>query len=204
MAGVSKIYQWNLEWEGGLVYIPSEGQWTNKGVQEKTFYALSQSLLGVAPTLANLKALTDAQAKKFIDYFWNIATYGNRINNQQSANLMFFALWASWTTGIEKMQMGLRAVNKDIIIDGVVGPQTVATINKGNPQTINNLLTTALAEWFRQLGQSPQYAKSEKGWLARLASLEKLTPTSPASGNTSVAGLALLGLGLVLIRSRAA
>ena len=200
MANVKYIYQWVFDWEGGLVYFPSEGQWTNKGVQEKTFYALSQKLLGVAPTLANLKALTDAQAKKFIDYYWNSATYGNRIKNQEAANLMFFAYWASGNTGIEKMQAGLRKLNPSILIDGVTGPQTVGTINNANSKTVNTILRDTLEAWFRYLGKYPQYAMFLTGWLNRLGSLASVTSKTSDTGGGGVAIAALL-FGFAVMRN---
>ena len=52
-----------LRFEGGFVDDPADpGGATNKGITLQTFQAHARQLLAVAPTLENLKNLSDAQA----------------------------------------------------------------------------------------------------------------------------------------------
>jgi hypothetical protein len=187
MASVQNIYDHVFKWEGGLVYHKNEGQWTNMGIQWTTFKRLAKPLLNITnPTLNDLKTMTKGQAKKFINHFWNLATYYNRINNQDTANIFFTALWGSGGYGIKDLQ---RALNVDA--DGVVGPKTVAAANRANPK----VLYSALENRYRRLAAAdPQYKQYLKGWLNRLSELEP--------GKVAASGLLLAGgltLALVLM-----
>jgi len=120
------------KWEGGLVYFPTEKQWTNRGVQWTTYKALAPKLLNIAnPTLDGLKSMTQAQADKFIKYFWDKATYNNSITNQAAANAFFEMFWGGSKYGIKWLQRVL-GVNPD----GNVGPLTIAAANKYPPSKL--------------------------------------------------------------------
>jgi|TARA_R110000765_G_scaffold371868_1_gene462179 lysozyme family protein len=113
------------KWEGGLVYFKTENQWTNQGIQWTTYKALAPRLLGISnPTVDGLKALTRAQAEKFIEYFWNVATNNNSITNQATANAFFEMLWGGGGYGIKWLQKVIG-----VYPDGRVGPKTVAAAN---------------------------------------------------------------------------
>ena len=210
MASYTNILNHVRQWEGGLVYFPNENQWTNKGIQWNTYKALAPKLLGIAnPTVEGLKKLTQAQADKFIEYFWNIATYGNKIKDQAAANAFFQALWGSGTYGIKDLQkyLGVKA-------DGVVGSKTVAA---ANALTNKAGLFVALEARYRKLAQSSVYAKYLNGWLNRLNDLRNISgiktsqPTtnkkdstpkqSGDSGNNSFkwSKIALYGGGIILL-----
>ena len=191
MASYKQIVPHVFKWEGGLVYFPTEGQWTNKGVQFSTFKALAPTLLGLAnPTLDDLKTMTNEQAEKFIKYYWDKATYNNSIGNQDSANLMFQALWGSGATGIKQMQKAVGASP-----DGVVGPQTVGLVNT-TPKASEKLYL-ALNNYYKYLAKvNPEkYQRFLNGWLQRLG---ELSPQVKGG----IVGLAILSLALIIFLNK--
>jgi len=168
MADFRKILPHVDKWEGGLVFIPEEKQYTNRGIQWTTFKALAPQFIDLSnPTLNDLKQLTQEQWEAFVKYFWDIATYNNSINNQRSADLMFQAFWGSGRTGIKVMQKAI-GVNPD----GQVGPITVNAINRNvkAPQ----VLYDALEGFYRKLAtdKPDRYGRFLKGWLNRLSELK--------------------------------
>ena len=134
MVSFVNILPFVRKWEGGEVYFPTEGQWTNRGVQWTTYKALAPKLLGIPnPTVEGLRSMTEAQGDKFIEYFWNKATFNNSITNQATANAFFEMLWGGGYYGITWLQKKIG-----VYPDGSVGPKTVAAANKFYPETILN------------------------------------------------------------------
>ncbi len=196
MASYTNILNHVFSWEGGLVYHANEGQYTNMGIQYSTYVALCKKLLGINPNFEHFKKLTQAEVGKFIQYYWNQATYGNRITNQDAANLMFQAYWGSGNAGIEDMQEALnKSTGSQLVIDGNVGPSTVAVINK--TKKAPQILYAALDARYRRLAQSNTYSKYLNGWLNRLA---ELTPAQQAAGG--IGTLAFLGIAYYLFQTR--
>ena len=76
--------------EGGFVNNPNDpGGATNKGITLNTFKKYSEDLLGVKPTLGNLKRLTDNQASAIYETgYWNPSGAG-RISDKQMGWLHF-------------------------------------------------------------------------------------------------------------------
>ncbi|WP_431257280.1 glycosyl hydrolase 108 family protein [Roseateles chitinivorans] len=63
MADFNRFLPMLLRFEGGFVNDPADpGGATNKGITLQTLRGCGPQLLGIAPTLDNLLALTDAQA----------------------------------------------------------------------------------------------------------------------------------------------
>lgn len=196
MAIYTNILNHVFTWEGGLVYHANEGQYTNMGIQYSTYLALCKKLLGNNPSFEHFKNLTKQEVAKFIQYYWNQATYNNSIKNQDSANLMFQAYWGSGTTGLKDMQTALnKSTGSQLVIDGAVGPATVAVINK--TKNAPQILYAALDSRYRKLAQSSTYAKYLNGWLNRL---QELTPAQKAAGGFGT--LAFLGLAYYLFQTR--
>jgi lysozyme family protein len=181
MADFRKILPHVDKWEGGLVFIPEEKQYTNRGIQWTTFKALAPQLINLpSPTLDDLKQLTQAQWEAFVKYFWDIATANNAINNQRAAELMFQAFWGSGRTGIKIMQRAI-GVNPD----GQVGPITAGAINR-NPNA-PQILYNALESFYKKLAtdKPERYGRFLKGWLNRLSELKP--------DKTAAMGIILIG-----------
>jgi lysozyme family protein len=153
------------KWEGGEVFFPTENQWTNRGVQWNTYKVLAPKLLGIPnPTVEGLRSMTEAQGDKFIEYFWNKATFNNSITNQATANAFFEMLWGGGSYGIKWLQKKIG-----VYPDGSVGPKTVAMANKFDPETILN----EVLKRFKYLAFSnpAKYAFALKGWTNRFNDL---------------------------------
>lgn len=108
------------------------------------------------------------------------------INNQSIAELLVDFVWASGTYGIRYPQKALG-----VIVDGKVGPLTIAAINKGNQRMmfanlkrvrvnyILSLVNKSVAAYEKKIGRKAtekeklahtQY-KFKKGWLRRVNSI---------------------------------
>ena len=84
MADFNSFFPTLLKHEGGYVDDPVDpGGATNKGVTLATFRQCVQSLLGIESTLANLRALTDAQAGTIYK-----ALYWDKIRGDQIASVI--------------------------------------------------------------------------------------------------------------------
>ena len=161
MASFNNILNHVRKWEGGLVEFATEGQFTNRGVQWRTYKALAPKLLGIPnPTLEGLKSMTAAQADKFIVQFWNTATDNNKITNQASANAFFEMLWGGGEWGIKWLQKVIG-----VYPDGRVGPKTVAAANNYPP----NLLLDEVLKRYEHLAKvnPTKYGGVINGWRNR-------------------------------------
>ena len=161
MASFKNILSHVHKWEGGLVYHKGEGQWTNRGVQWSTYKKLAPKLLGIAkPTLEGLKSMSVGQADKFIEYFWNKATFNNSITNQATANAFFEMLWGGGNYGIKWLQ---RVIG--VYPDGSVGPKTVAAANEYPP----SILVDEVKRRYNALAKSnpSKYGEYIDGWINR-------------------------------------
>lgn len=126
MADFEKAIVHVLKWEGGYVNHPSDpGGHTNRGITMGVFRKHSQRLLGMSPTIENLKTLTKGQAKTiYRKVFWD-KIKGDEIRSQDLANALFDAHVNMGGNGIKLMQ---RLLN--VATDGSVGPKTLEAINK--------------------------------------------------------------------------
>jgi lysozyme family protein len=161
MASYKNILSHVRKWEGGLVYHKGENQWTNRGVQWTTYKKLAPQLLGIdKPSLNGLKSMSESQADKFIEYFWNKATYNNKITNQATANAFFEMLWGGGTYGIKWLQKVLG-----LYPDGMVGKKTVAAANNYPP----NALVDEVKNRYNNLAKSnpSKYGIYIQGWINR-------------------------------------
>jgi lysozyme family protein len=190
-----------LKWEGGEVNDPSDrGGHTNRGITRTTFNALAQKLLGKEPTTSNFVNLTKEDAMLFIRYFWNKATWNNRIRSQAVAEAMTSWLWGSGSYGMKEWQRMLRDHfgKTDILVDGLVGKQTVTYTNAIPEKEILEQAIASREKTYRKLVSSdPSQSKFLRGWLNRLNDFKNrhkaiLITTGKIGGATIVLGLGTL------------
>ena len=99
----------------------------------------------------------------FKKYYWD-RYQADFIHNQSIANICVDWVWASGRSGITRVQQLLQ-----IKVDGIVGPQTVASINLANQR---QLFETIKADRIRFVEEICRRDSSQvvfrKGWLNRI------------------------------------
>ncbi len=156
--------------EGGFVNRGTDkGGATNKGIAWDTWKANAKSVLGVEPTLDNLKNLTDAQAKEIYRYkFWD-AIDADQINDGDVRYLLFDFYVNSKGWAIKKIQRTLNTMGNHLIVDGGMGPNTLRAINKADPVQLYNGLKKARVDFFHKIVKNDSTQKANlKGWLNRM------------------------------------
>lgn len=160
MADYKKLKPIILKWEGNWANVPGDkGGCTMRGVTIATFRAH----YGKSKTCADLKKLSDEQWNHiFIESYWK-KWHADEIKSQSIANLLVDWYWTSGVYGIKFPQriLGVRD-------DGVVGPKTIAAINKyPNQKELFMKLWNRRKRHFEGLGRGAN-AKFLRGWLNRL------------------------------------
>ena len=158
------------KFEGGLVFIKTENQWTNRGVQYTTYVALAKQLGLLEPlSLSRFKVMSVKDWEKFIKHYWDKATFQNAIVNEYAALMMFQAYWGSGNTGIAKMQAALnKAYGLNLATDGIVGIKTITAINSNSGAA--NTMWVALFDYYMALANDypAKYGAFKQGWANRL------------------------------------
>jgi lysozyme family protein len=156
-----------LRFEGGYVDNPNDpGGETNKGITMRTFATCSHALLGIDPTSANLRALTDAQAG--IIYrrnYWN-PMQGDQFALQDLANIVCDFYVNAGTHATSLLQTVMNGLGANVVVDGVLGP--------GSVQALTSLDQSAVYQQYRQgrinyyQGLGTKYPMFLQGWLNRV------------------------------------
>lgn len=168
MAKSDKLIPFILEREGGFANVPGDfGGPTCKGVTLSTF----RSFFGADKTVEDLKNMTKKQWEYiFLKGFWEKCRCGD-IKNESVAYLLCDFAWHSGTkTAVKKLQeiVGVTA-------DGIVGPQTLAAINRSNGEKVFYRFFEARQRYlYSIIGGRPASAKFETGWMRRLFALYRL------------------------------
>mgnify|MGYP002624554949 FL=1 len=170
-----KVINWVDKWEGGVAskeIQQKEGEITYRGIRLSTFKNIAPKVLGIKnPTREDLLKISQSQWIKLVRWFWNKATFNNKIKDQLAATIMFQAFWGSGYSGLEVMQ---RAIG--VSADGIVGSKTVAKIN--STKNAGKILEKALINHYKFLETKQQYAYALKGWLNRMSDLPEFKKAS--------------------------
>lgn len=161
MANIKKTIALFKKWEGGFANDPDDaGGATNSGITLTTF----RHYFGQDKTVEDLKNMTDKQWEYiFRKGFWNKAKC-DQIEDDRIAMLVADMCWGSGpVTAIKKVQqcLGCEA-------DGVVGPVTLAALNKQRHNYVFYKLWCMRYEWFHKIAEKGNNKKYLKGWLNRL------------------------------------
>ncbi|MEO0733930.1 MAG: glycosyl hydrolase 108 family protein, partial [Bacteroidota bacterium] len=138
MASFDVAYQLVARAEGGYQNLRSDGanknsrgEWvgTNWGIIPATY----ERATGQVPSEADMRALTKAEARAmFRRLFWE-PIQGDRIFDQQVANIFFDGHVNHGTWGIQLMQRALG-----VVADGVFGPNSLAAMLRKDPGWLFN------------------------------------------------------------------
>jgi len=164
MAEFKLLKPFILKWEGGYVNDPlDKGGSTNKGVTIATF----RQFYGQKKTVDDLKALTDAQWEHiFKTGYWN-KWRADEIKDQAVANALVDWTYHSGIHGIKEPQKILG-----VTVDGIVGPITIAAVNKMHPQELFWKVQVARHGFVENIVKTnPTQERFLVGWKNRINSL---------------------------------
>lgn len=178
MASFDAFFPTLLKHEGGFVDDPADpGGATNKGVTLETFTRYAPRYLGIEPTLANLKALTDAQAAKIYKPLYWDEVHGDEIELQDLANIVFdFQVNAGGAASklLQKVLNDLGA-SPPLSVDGDVGTGTMAALKRADANAVYRAFRQGRIAYYQDLvARRPALGKFLNGWLKRVNSFPEL------------------------------
>lgn len=167
-----------LQHEGGFVNDPADpGGATNKGITISTFQSCAMRLLGVAPTLDALKALTDQQAGViYKELYWN-RICGDQISLQALANIVcdFQVNAGSRSPKMLQLVINELGATPPLVIDGVIGASSLAALQLIDQRDAYARFKQHAIDYYRTLAaQRPELQKFLRGWLNRIGSFPNL------------------------------
>ncbi|MDR1544893.1 MAG: peptidoglycan-binding protein [Prevotellaceae bacterium] len=148
------------KWEGGFSNNPNDnGGATMKGVTIGTFTAYRKSKGLPAPSVEDLKNISDAEWEEiFTTYYWKPCK-ADSINNVLNACVLVSWAWGSGVTGA----VLLFQRNYGLTQDGVIGAKTIAKLESAKFSDLCKIRE----KYFNSIGTGSQ-ATFLKGWLNRL------------------------------------
>ena len=178
MASFDAFFPTLLKHEGGFVNDPADpGGATNKGVTLGTFQSCAKQYLGIEPTLANLKALTDAQAGKIYKPLYWDKVRGDDIALQELANMVFDFQVNAGGSASKLLQRVLNdlGAKPPLEVDGDIGPGTMAALKGADPKAVYRRYKQGRIDYYQDLvAKRPALGKFLKGWLIRVNSFPAL------------------------------
>lgn len=176
MADLNRYFPTLLKHEGGFVNNPKDpGGATNKGITFGTFKSVAKKLLGIEPSIENLKKLSSEQALKIyrVNYWSPIC--GDEILHEPTAFIVFDFYVNAGKPAIKLLQQTLVSQGFKIVVDGVMGPLSYKALNAGNNVVIYNAYKQARINYYTNLAKRrPTLKVFLKGWLKRVESFPTL------------------------------
>ena len=166
-----------LRFEGGYVDDPTDpGGETNKGITMAVFQHCAHPLLGVEPTSANLKALTDAQAGiVYKRNYWD-KICADQFQSQELANMVCDFYVNAGTHATILLQRVMNAAGAHIVEDGGIGPASIQALNALPQREIYLRYKQGRIDYYPGLGHRfPQFVR---GWLNRVNAFPDLAPAT--------------------------
>ena len=165
MADVKLLAPKILKWESDrFTNIPGDlGGATKCGITFKTFQPWFFKKYGRIATLDDLKNMSNDDFIELLkELFWDTCQ-GDRINDQQLANIIVDWFWGSGYAAIGDIQKMYGITPTDFL-----GPQTLAAINGANPVTATNTIVSMRINFYRAIVErDPSQQKFLQGWINR-------------------------------------
>lgn len=155
-------------WEGGWSDDPHDsGGATMCGVTLKTFTEWRVSHGCPKPTKEQLRKISDPEWHDiFRERYWN-RLRADQIESQAVANMAVDWYWCSGGMAISTLQRYCYTT-----VDGIVGPKTIAAVNRCNPERLFRELSQARTEFLERIVRNnPSKARYLNGWLRRVNSI---------------------------------
>ena len=178
MASFDAFFPTLLKHEGGFVDDPDDpGGATNKGIIMETFQRAAQRYLGIEPTLANLKALTDAQAGKIYKALYWDEVRGDEIDLQALANIVFDFQVNAGDRASKLLQQTINSLgaNPALDVDGEIGAETMKALKRADQKAVYRRYKQGRIDYYNDLvARRPSLGKFLNGWLNRVNSFPDL------------------------------
>ena len=172
MAFFSEAIERILEHEGGYINHPSDpGGATNFGISLR--WAKQQGMevdvdLDGDVDVDDIRKLDRVKASElYRKFFWS--PFYEQISSQDIATKVFDLRFNAGATQAHIcLQRAVRACGANITEDGIIGPGTVAAVNKIHPIACLAALRSEMAAFYRVLvAQKSSFAPFLNGWLKR-------------------------------------
>jgi lysozyme family protein len=144
--------------EGGYVNDSQDaGGETNYGISKRSYPHLE------------IKKLTRDQAKQIYFVDFRMKAECESIDDENIASkLLDLAVHAGIPQGVRLMQRALRATGERVDEDGIIGPATLAAVNKADPTALSAALKSEAAGYYRLLAiLKPSQQRFLEGWINR-------------------------------------
>ena len=166
MAKPEVLFKIIRKWEGGWSdHEADRGGKTNMGITLTTWRSCGYDKDGDGDIDAeDLRLITpDDVFQVFKKHYWD-RYQADFIHNQSVANLCVDWLWMSGAPAIRRVQQLLQ-----ITVDGIVGPQTVASINLANQRQLFESIKADRIRFVDEIcTRNPSQKVFRKGWMNRI------------------------------------
>lgn len=166
MADFALYFPQLLQFEGGCVDDPDDpGGATNLGITYGVFRANARAVLGVAPSLDNLRALTEPQAAAlYKTLYWNRID-GDTIALQELAEIVFDFYVNAGAHAIALLQ---RLLQPPLPADGLFGPYTLRALEDADQSALYARYRQGRIDYYHELAHAhPALQRYLAGWLRR-------------------------------------
>jgi lysozyme family protein len=160
-----------LREEGGFDNNEETGEIVNHG-----WTNWSLAALGLPHSVSDIQAMTVEQATElYRENFW-MPLHGDQIADQALCNKVFdVSVNQGLPTGTRLLQEACNDLSPTpfipLVVDGVIGPASIAEINSLPPSDLLAAFRARAAARYRQVAaENPALAGDLEGWLTRLAS----------------------------------
>ena len=167
----SKISPVIFQNEGGYVNdLDDAGGATNKGISWPIWQRYAKEDLGVEPTLANLKKLTNEQAEIiYRKRYWEPSGFNN-LKDPKLALMSYDWTITSGGAGKQIQKLLNNEFGQSLNVDGAIGPKTIDAMNSvPDSSKLAEKIADIRKAYYRNLADAkPKNAKFLTGWLNRV------------------------------------
>lgn len=175
---------------------------TNKGIIWGTWVAWSKKK-GIPVDAQRWYRMSDADWEDVMKTLYWDSIYGDKINSQAVAEILFEAVWGgSAKSLIIYLQTYLRKAGYDVKVDGAMGKNTYTALNEytKNDKKHAQLIKDLTAKRLETLQSLSSWSWAGKAWTRRLYEIQdaglKYIQENPVKTGGAAIGLLLLGAGI--------
>lgn len=140
----NKAFEYVMYFEGGYVNDPHDlGGETKYGISKRSYPHL------------DIKHLTREQAKKiYYCDFWVKGKFEQMTDENIAIKCFDLSVNMGLNTGARILQRALRATNQNVVEDGIVGNETMSSVNKTDATSLLSALKSEAAGYYRLIANN--------------------------------------------------